>query len=63
MQGMVGYLYDYTQMVIQKSHIETVSSAMVSYRVAYLPLPLFLLLAIMCAYLMKETYHAHQDSA
>ena len=60
MQGMVGYLYDYTYLILQKSG-SLVDAALVSYRVAYLPLPVFLLCAIIISVIMKETYGLEAD--
>lgn len=60
MQGLVGWLYDYTQIVLEKSG-ELLDIALISYRVAYLPLPLFLISAIIIAVVMKETYGSEAD--
>ncbi len=59
MQGIVGWLYDYAYLVLEKStSIELLP--LISYRVAYLPLPVFLLCAIILSIVMRETYG--QDS-
>jgi MFS family permease len=55
MQGVIGWLYDYTHLVMQKS-VSADMLSLVSYRVAYLPLPVFLGCAIILAVIMRETY-------
>jgi hypothetical protein len=60
MQGIIGWLYDYTYFVLEKTHA-LVSLPLVSYRVAYLPLPVFLICAIILSFYMKETYGLEAD--
>lgn len=55
MQGMIGFLYDYTRLVLIKTNqLDRID--LISYRVAYITLPLFLLCAIILVVWMKETY-------
>ena len=55
MQGLIGWLLDYSTLVLSKS--VAVSDVMLaSYQVSYLVLPIFLMLAVVAALLMKETY-------
>lgn len=55
MQGIIGWLYDYTHWLLEKRNLlEGIKG--VSYRVAYLPLPFFLLCAILISLYIKETY-------
>lgn len=55
MQGMIGFLHDYTRFVLIKTN-QLDCLDLISYRVAYITLPLFLLCAIILMVWMKETY-------
>lgn len=61
MQGIVGWLYDYSYLVLQKTTPSELLP-LISYRVAYLPLPVFLLCAIIFAVVMRETYGQDAES-
>lgn len=57
MQGLIGYLYDYTRWVLIHTHqLDRVD--LISYRVAYITLPIFLLCAIIAMIWVRETYEA-----
>lgn len=60
LQGIIGWLYDYTRWVVMKSGMIG-NCDLISYRVAYLPLPFFLLCAIIITLYMKETYGMEAD--
>lgn len=62
MQGIVGYLYDYTKWVLIKTR-QLEALDLISFKVAYIPLPLFLICAIICALMLKETYCEESLSA
>tara|TARA_A100001015_G_scaffold301188_1_gene387672 strand:+ start:7788 stop:9053 length:1266 start_codon:yes stop_codon:yes gene_type:complete len=62
LQGMIGWLLDYSQVVLSKAAVGR-DIMLASYQVAYLPLPIFLLIALVVAIIMKETYGMEGSSS
>lgn len=62
LQGMIGWLLDYSHIVLSKAAFGG-GVMLASYQVAYLPLPIFLLIALLVAVIMKETYGMEGSSS